>query len=562
MLTQPCPGASVLLEKIPRVNVAPAMIPFRLMSEPNFPSPEELQQKLSDFMKTQFGSHVSVSTQVSPASEEPAGEGTTRGDAVFEFRHLPRDIKSHLDRYVIRQDEAKRVLAIAVCDHYNNVNYMRKLEKEDEKKARETEYTKQNVILLGPTGVGKTYLVKHIAELVGVPFVKADATKFSETGYVGGDVEDLVRELVQRADGDIDLAQYGIIYIDEIDKIASSSSSMGRDVSGRGVQTALLKLMEETETPLRAPNDIQGQLQAALEFQRTGGKPRRQTINTRHILFIVSGAFEKMRGVIERRVRQSTIGFAAPPDGEDDEEMLQRVTTADFIEFGLEPEFIGRLPVRVVCRELTVTDLFEILKRSEGSIVRQYERAFRAYGIEVFFEEAGLKRIAELAELEKTGARGLLTVCERLLRSFKYELPGSGVNRFTIDTGLIENPGKRLAELLEQGQRALAQELAAVAREFAQRLSSRYNLKVDLTDAALAKLVERASAENIHMRDLCADVFKDYEFGLKLAEGTTEPLILTEEAVANPDRYLSEWLVKRYRADRRTGDSQPNPEQA
>jgi len=522
------------------------------MSEPTFPSPEELQKKLSDFMKSQFGSHVSVSTQMSAPEESGVhGENILRGRQEFEFAHLPRDIKAHLDRYVIRQDDAKRVLAIAVCDHYNNVNYMRKLEAEDEKKARETEYTKQNVILLGPTGVGKTYLVKHVAELVGVPFVKADATKFSETGYVGGDVEDLVRDLVHRANGDVELAQYGIVYIDEVDKIASTSSPMGRDVSGRGVQTALLKLMEETEVPLRAPNDIQGQLQAALEFQRGGGKPKRQTINTRHVLFIVSGAFEKISGVIERRVRQTTIGFAAPTDGKAGEEVLQQVTTADFVEYGLEPEFIGRLPVRVVCRELTVEDLFEILHRSEGSIVRQYERAFRAYGIEVFFDEAGLRRIAELASEEKTGARGLLTVCERILRSFKYELPGSGVNRFTVDTGLIDDPDKRLAELLEQGQRAMAEELAAVAREFAQRLGSRHSLKVEITEGALGKLVERAVAENIHMRDLCEEVFKDYEFGLKLADGTPEPLILTEEAVANPDRYLSEWLVKRYRADRR-----------
>ena len=531
------------------------------MSEPNFPSPEELQKKLSDFMKTQFGNHVSVSTQMSPAPDDTAVAGPTveTGEDPFVFRHLPRDIKAHLDRFVIRQSDAKRVLAIAVCDHYNNVNYMRMLEAEDEKKARETEYTKQNVILLGPTGVGKTYLVKHIAELIGVPFVKADATKFSETGYVGGDVEDLIRELVQHANGDIDLAQYGIIYIDEVDKIASTSSSMGRDVSGRGVQTALLKLMEETEVPLRAANDIQGQLQAAFEFQRTGGKPKRQTINTRHILFIVSGAFEKMRAVIERRVRQSTIGFASPGKGSADAaDLMEQVTTGDFIEYGLEPEFIGRLPVRVTCRELTVGDLFEILQRSEGSIVRQYERAFRAYGIEVFFDQAGLRQIAELAAEEKTGARGLLTAFERLLRSFKYELPGSGINRFTVDLSLIADPEKRLAELLEQGQRALAEELGNVAREFAQRLSSRYNLTVELTEGAIAKLVQRASAENIHMRDLCSEVFKDYEFGLKLAESTTEPLILTEEAVANPDRYLSEWLVKRYRADRRGVELRPD----
>ncbi len=530
------------------------MVWWGTMSEPNYPSPEELQKKLTEFMKTHFGSNASVSTQVSTEAEEAGGieERSVKGqDEAFEFKYLPKDIKAHLDRYVIRQDDAKRVLAIAVCDHYNNVNYMRKLEAEDEKKARETEYTKQNVILLGPTGVGKTYLVKHIAELVGVPFVKADATKFSETGYVGGDVEDLVRELVQRAEGDIGLAECGIVYIDEVDKIASASSTMGRDVSGRGVQTALLKLMEETEVPLRAPNDLQGQLQAAMEFQR-GAKSRRQTINTRHVLFIVSGAFEKIRAVIERRVRQATIGFGSTPDGGEGD-VLGQVSTADFVEYGLEPEFIGRLPVRVVCKELEVGDLFEILQRSEGSIVRQYERAFRAYGIEVFFEEAGLRRIAELAAEEKTGARGLLTVCERLLRGFKYELPGSGVNRFTVDVGLIDNPEKRLGELLEQGQRALAEELGAVAREYAQRLSSRHGVKVELTDGALAKLVERATGENVHMRDLCAEVFKDYEFGLKLAEGTSEALVLTEEAVANPDRYLSEWLVKRYRAERGGG---------
>ena len=230
--------------------------------------------------------------------------------------------------------------------------------------------------------------------------------------------------------------------------------------------------------------------------------------------------------------------------------MLSQAVTADFVEYGFEPEFIGRLPVRVVCMPLTEDDLFQILQRSEGSIIRQYERAFRAYGIEVFFEEEGLRRIARLAAAEKTGARGLLTVCERLLRGFKYDLPGSGVNRFTVDVALIENPAARLAELLEQGQRHKVEELGAVAREFAWRLADRYNLKVELTDGAIGRLVERATAENILMRDLCTEVFKDYEFGLKLAEGTTEPLILNEEAVANPDRYLSEWLVKRYRAGR------------
>ena len=264
-------------------------------------------------MKTNFGDRVSFATFTGPEAAETAEARreeleTHEDDRRFEFNFLPRDIKAHLDRFVIQQDEAKKVLSIAVCDHYNHAKYLRKLEKEDAARADETEYAKQNVILVGPTGVGKTYLIKHVAELIKVPFVKADATKFSETGYVGGDVEDLVRELVHKADGDVSVAQFGIIYIDEIDKIAAAANMAGRDVSGRGVQTTLLKLMEETEVPLRSMNDLQGQLQAAFEFQRKG-KARRETINTRHILFVVSGAFERLKQQVARRIAPGTDRF-------------------------------------------------------------------------------------------------------------------------------------------------------------------------------------------------------------------------------------------------------------
>ncbi len=509
----------------------------------DFPTPEQLQQKLQEFLKSGFATPTAEAETTEP---EPVAAEKSASDPIRDFSLTPREIKRHLDRFVIRQDEAKKVLGIAVCDHYNHAREGLVATAEGGR----LEYAKQNVILVGPTGVGKTYLVKHVADLIGVPFVKADATKFSETGYVGGDVEDLVRELVHKADGDLNLARFGIIYIDEIDKIASLGEMGGRDVSGRGVQTTLLKLMEETEVPLRSANDLQGQLQAAMEFQKRG-KIHRESINTRHILFIVSGAFDKLSERVARRLKASLIGFGADPtlQAEEPSQLLRMAGTRDFVDYGLEPEFIGRLPVRVVCEPLSEQDLYDILKQSEGSLIRQYERAFKAYGIEAIFSDDALAYIASLAALESTGARGLLTVCERLLRDFKYEFPGSGVTTFEVTPEVLKHPGVAIPRLLQAGKAGIRDAQRLVVGQFATRFGEQHALVLRFEDEAVTRLLDLAAEKNIPVRDLCESLFKDYEFGLGLIRrnsGRSEFLI-PAEAVDAPDRVLSQWVVASHR---------------
>ena len=262
----------------------------------------------------------------------------------------------------------------------------------------------------------------------------------------------------------------------------------------------------------------------------------------------MSGAFERLKTQVSKRLAQGQIGFKAESVTVLDNEIFQQVGTQDFIEYGFEPEFIGRLPVRVVCEELTADDLYRIMKYSEGSILRQYERAFRAYGIEVSFEDEALLLMANAAALEKTGARGLLTVWEKLFRDYKYHLAGSGLTQLRVTEELVREPQRVLKRLMAEGQQHEKETLKHEARMFADRFSREHGVELQFDDSALRRLVERAIAERMKMSDLCAHLFKDFQFGLSLIKKNTgkNSFALGEAAIEAPDKFLSQLVLQSY----------------
>jgi len=524
------------------------------------PTPEEVQREISDHLKKIYGNGIQDVKLVFP-NPESAGidnkETETKPESKFNlnFNLKPKDVKAYLDKYIIKQDEAKKTLAIAICDHYNHVIECAKHEREkNNPKVHEEydeEYSKQNVLLIGPTGVGKTYLIKTLAKLIGVPFVKADATKFSETGYVGGNVEDIVRDLVTEANGDIELAKYGMVYLDEIDKIASAQNLIGKDVSGRGVQTNLLKLMEETEIDLNTPYDPISQMQAMMEFQKKG-KVEKRTINTKHILFFVSGAFNQLEQIIKERLQEQGIGFGAKVGSKkQDYDYMKECRSDDLVKFGFEPEFVGRLPVRVVCHELAIEDLYEILSHSEGSIIKQYKRAFKAYGIDVEFSDESLKTIAEKAYHERTGARGLVTVCERVFRDYKFELPSSNIKSFIVTEQMINDPYGELQKLIndpKENKRIIAK---GQIRQYELDYEHKYGISLKFSDEAIRMISDRAVEKNTTVRTICDELLGDYEYGLNLIKRNTgkSEFIITPDVVLDPNGTLDKWVKQFYAAN-------------
>ncbi|MBU2550139.1 MAG: AAA family ATPase [Proteobacteria bacterium] len=519
------------------------------------------------------------------------------------FTLKPLELKDYLDRYIIQQDRAKSIIATKVCTHFNRIQFDRNLPAEDG--GRSVGQIKNNIIMIGPTGVGKTYMIKLVAKKLGVPMVKADATKFSETGYVGGDVEDLIRQLYQEAGEDLELAEHGIVYLDEIDKIAASHHLIGPDVSRAGVQRALLKPMEETEVDIKTPHDPVSQLQA-IERYRRSGKVERKTINTRNILFIVSGAFTDLAGIIKKRMQSHEMGFTADVSSPShDARYLHHVRAEDLVSFGFESEFVGRLPVVAVLDHLTEGDLYDILKNPNNPIVTSKKKDFKSYDIDLKFDDAALRSLAARAALEKTGARGLVSAIERTLIPFEARLPSTNIRRLSVTGSTVEQPEAELKRLIEapdaqevrddferlsaeeradilaaiQAQSDFLQvkysmaltptraglladfisdhflDLGAAASQLDQIYESvegcaltffeKFGLTIEFTEAAADEMVRRVLIEGQAADRVCTMFTRDFEYGLNLIKEKTGQtrFKIDREAIMEPEKYLNDLIT-------------------
>jgi endopeptidase Clp ATP-binding regulatory subunit ClpX len=588
-------------------------------SDSKVPDQKELEKELNEYLGKKYGDRIRLvvpmlfpKPQVEEVSKEEKDLGEGKGKINFDLK--PEELEAFLNDYIIRQEEAKEILATKICTHFNRIKFTEITK--GRTRYEGVGYIKNNILMIGPTGVGKTYLIKLIAKKIGVPFVKGDATKFSETGYVGGDVEDLVRDLVYEANGDIELAQYGIIYIDEIDKIASSNSIIGPDVSRTGVQRALLKPMEETEVDLKVPHDPISQLEAIEQYRKTGKREKR-TINTRHILFIMSGAFGGLEEFVKKRLNREGIGFGAEIRSKDEQaEYLNQVKAEDLITFGFESEFIGRLPVTAVFEKLEIADLHAILKNPNNPITLGKKKDFKSYGIDIQFEEEALYELAVRAYEEKTGARGLVSAVEKVLLKFEKRLPSTDIRKLVVTRSVVENPDQELEKLLQDPSNremlekfdmllirekmtlkesvlkreaefkkrygiafpesridlianrmiekgydvnTVFEEVVEVQRqveEFERDFQRRHGIHLQFSHEAVDRITEIALEEDGKGIAVCSRLLKDYEHGMKLIRDKIgrKEFVITREAVDNPEGYLNRIIREIYR---RESDQRP-----
>ncbi|MCX8117341.1 MAG: AAA family ATPase [Desulfobacterota bacterium] len=580
-------------------------------TESKIPDQKELERELNEYLGKKYGDRIRLVVPMlfpKPQTEEVSKEEKETGEKKrkIHFDMKPEELEAFLNDYIIRQEEAKEILATKICTHFNRIKFTETTK--GKTRYEGVGHIKNNILMIGPTGVGKTYLIKLIAKKIGVPFVKGDATKFSETGYVGGDVEDLVRDLVYEANGDIELAQYGIIYIDEIDKIASSNNLIGPDVSRTGVQRALLKPMEETEVDLKVPHDPISQLEAIEQYRKTGKREKR-TINTKHILFIMSGAFNGLEEIIKKRLNREGIGFGAEIRSKDERaEYLKQVKAEDLIAFGFESEFIGRLPVLTVFEKLEVEDLFAILKNPNNPIILGKKKDFKSYGIDIQFEEEALYELAVKAYEEKTGARGLVSAVEKVLLKFEKKLPSTDIRQFVVTREVVLDPEGELERLLQdpmnperiarfqrlferekmelkesirkrEGEfrrrygvafpdsridliahrmltkgfdvNTVVEEVVEVQRQiedFERLFEQRNGIRLRFDNEAIDRITEIALEENQKGEMVCYRLLKDYEHGIKLIRDRIgrKELLITREAVEDPEGYLNRVIQEIY----------------